>query len=909
MAANNKALSAYLAQDKPDARIAIELLPILISDGRHKQAQQLVAVLQSQFTKSDDAVSKALFSTALATNDAQQLRVWLHKSLNACRRAAKGRTAAALLEKIISRAWNHLDENDRLYLLEQVELLARARNDEQCQPLDFLRVRMLLRQPSLPQASNRDQVLRTAVANATLTPKTLVEMLSLLDAAGASRDLQVELLAIAIDARKPARRRDFILHTVGLLQQPYLQQTIAERFASAPKMVLVKDKSYRQFTIGNWNRNPAMAGTPLRLSEILMADHPRDAYCMAAVAIARHTSAAKLNDSEQQKTVKLAIEAIDRTLGHAKTLKYDQQQLLQDVTAILTPKQIEDVIRRIDIRLNADGKAVSMLLAKGLILRAAGRLADAADCFRQAAQLAPNDFTVERLFVSVMREQGRDAELADFLSAHLTQSTIMQSSLWRTLCELCIALNRPAEALRAARGNQSPLGPVQVIHAAACSKDIDLTLLTLRRFLIANRNKQRYFSPFWPLPPSPQGMQAFLADPDEDRSARDRLFAGLSGHKFARDEFYSLLRSAQPGRNDVQDLAVGIVRATVTDKQIDSLIQSFEERFKNNSLDKLDMAMVLCLPKEAPQAIARLSDELVERIVKHLDWNDPAELDGIAQILILRGDTKISDAKIGLAILQWAVAGDMWEGRIAYRRKQSLARLETLIAAYPQAEQAAQTRRMFNRLAPTPLGSLIDDLDSLRMSKLAAAISPSKDAAGGSVERVDAILKTVPSELICPGPRLSAAVAKLEAIAGRPKRHEAALDRFFAALASDVRPKESFDFRTLLPQATQMHQSKQYLDTTVGRLEVWAAVAPARKHQQVKALCLLGRWAADNRLDAQASRLLAMATQILSEYPDGPWVWAADLARQIGRTDEAEIIETRLYEQKRLPLTRRTAVK
>lgn len=60
----------------------------------------------------------------------------------------------------------------------------------------------------------------------------------------------------------------------------------------------------------------------------------------------------------------------------------------------------------------------------------------------------------------------------------------------------------------------------------------------------------------------------------------------------------------------------------------------------------------------------------------------------------------------------------------------------------------------------------------------------------------------------------------------------------------------------------------------------------------------------DNALDAQAAKLLARAEQILAKLPDGPWLWAADLARGMGRIDKAEKIESRLLKEKRLPRIR-----
>ena len=66
----------------------------------------------------------------------------------------------------------------------------------------------------------------------------------------------------------------------------------------------------------------------------------------------------------------------------------------------------------------------------------------------------------------------------------------------------------------------------------------------------------------------------------------------------------------------------------------------------------------------------------------------------------------------------------------------------------------------------------------------------------------------------------------------------------------------------------------------------------------------MGSWAAENGLKAEADKLLDRARRILTEYPDGPWLWAADLAKHMGRGEEAKKIEDRLLKEKRLPRNR-----
>jgi Ca-activated chloride channel family protein len=872
-------LRAFVTGGKVEPQVALRLLPTLIMTGQTDLARRLIGALKPHQTKPTDDVAKAIFASAVALEDHEAIAGWARASLDLCGKDRSGAGMAREIEQVLRLSWNFLTPDERSGLMQRIGELGVQLGSPGRTSVDLLRLRLADR-AKIPLA-DRDEIIRSSLKDATLSADAVAELLALVQ-----RGDRPATLEAVVAARKPEVQRQFLLSMVSDLNVPeddLLTSTIEHAFRKAPKFRLRGESGYMGLTRVRWYQNPRLPRTGLKIAELLLSEQPEDPGVMTVVAVARH------HGGRHTEAISLASEAIE-AITSAKELKFDDERMLTDLGGIMSAADLAAAVGDLKTRQDLEGATAGLCYARAALLLAGNRSDEAITALQEAFRLAPEQTSISRRLILVMKEAGRNAELARLLSTHLTKSTIMQSYQWMTLAETYVSLGNLSEALKAARRLEGPLAPIHVMRIASMMGDHERIVKVLRRFLIQNRNERRFYSPFWPEPLSEGGMKGFLARPDSLKFNRDRIFAALAGEPFAEQEFACLLQSGAPGRHDIRGLAEGVVRAARLRGHTDRLIKELLDAYRRGAINAKDQLTIMLIAQDDPKAIPDELTGCLDRMLTQGESPDAEVLVTVARLHAAHGH--VDRAR---AILGWVLASDRLEGRGSYREGGRFAHVDAYVATFPQAEQKDRLLRILRSLEPAPLDGPSESLDSTLLLRLADIADPAE---------VNQLVETMRGRLagtsVSQSRQLRAAIAHLDARAGRFEPFQAMVAGIVEGASEFRYVRNPFDYRSLLPAAGRMKDPLQYIRAVVSCLDKAAGTRRLETGERVSAFCLLGQWCVQEGLKAEANRMLTRAEQAAGPL-GGDWLWVADLAALVGQPAKAVDIQIRLLNAKLLP--------
>jgi predicted Zn-dependent protease len=884
LCADAQKLNGALAGSGLDEAVARRLVPLLILRGRDDDARRALRATRVGAAATTDDLATVMLTGAIALNDHEALQLWLNRWLDSRAQRREGKSIGESLLRCLRLGWNQLTPEERPALLERIARWSATLEGDARVQVDFLRWR--LAKASGAAFDEPERFYDDAARSTALSLDELAELLEALPADGRPGFVQT-----LVAARKPAEARRFILELVGKLTFPVdaaVTDALVTGFKAAPQAKLRRDRAYVDVQVGDWNRNPAQPDLGRRIGEILLSDLPNEVTVLAAVAIARHNAGA------QAEARVLATEAVD-TLLAAKQPDVDTARLWDDVASLLEPDDLAKLIADLRDRREVEGPTPALHYGEGVLLETAGRTSEALTAYQAAFALAPGNRVLSRKIIRFLQDAGRSADLAQLLSANLTKSTVMESFEWRTLVQAYCDIYDPVAAAAAVKKLEGPLGAAHAMYVARLMDRRDEVRTAFRRFLIANRNDARFYSPFWPDDPPVGGMADFLTK----RVPRQRItmFTALADEPFAEADLQSMLLAAPPDRRDVPGFVDGLVKATKLNGTRAGLYAALSQIQQRGVLNAKDDRLIVALAKDDPAALPAALAEGLSGFLAYLDVSSADGallLDQMARFERLRGQGSAAGNT-----LRWQVAADLQPGRSATWIDERLERLDAYLAQLPEAERRPAHRRLLGHLAPTPLDPLSDTLDAALVERWAGA---------GDAEELERQLVAYRGLLQAraPSERFPALCTALAACYARADR----LDDFTAMVERALTPPKGYwvnlappDCARMLPPAAALADPARYVEALAATIERRRAAGTLDARSATQCLCLVGQWCAENQRADEARALLGRATQTAGDL-GGHWLWIADLARTAGADERALDAEARLLEARMLPIAR-----
>ncbi|UCG16016.1 MAG: VWA domain-containing protein [Phycisphaerales bacterium] len=874
-----------LTDGRLTAATGCRLVPALIMAGRDDDARRLLLAMPPGPAPEVGDTASTMIAAAVALDDYDALRRWLTIWLDACRKLSDADAVADNLERCVRLVWNHLTPGDQTVLVERMNQAAGALESDDRLPVDLLRMR-LAQGMDLP-FDGRERVL----AEAATDNEVSIELLARLLDAAPSAD-RPGLVRAMVLARKPDDVREVLMKLAGRLRTPadaLLAETFENLIKAAPPKKYRPDRMHSEVRQGGWNRNPSQPEIGRRIGEILLGEMPNELAVLVATAAARN------NAGQHDQAMLLVGEAVDLLLS-VNEPGSAQSRMWDDLTAVMEAADCREIIADLTDRADIEGVTPSLLYGKGVMLLKIDRQADAVDAFIAAFELSPGNRTLSRSVIRLLKESGRERELAHLLSTHLTRSSIMESYEWRTLTVLYCNLYDPLAAAQAARQLEGPLGPVEIMRIARMMGKFDEVRAVFRRFLITNRNQGRFYNLFWPQDPAPGGMVDYLTSQKAGRRKRHTMFTGIADLPFAQEEFAALLQAAPPDRRDVPGLVDGLARATQSSGTREPLIADLVRAHGLNALTAKDRRTIIALVENdattVPEALAGSLDGL-PTYLDPTDFEDQQVLWAIARFHRAAG--RIEHAR---NILRWLVAYDLLTGPTSTRVDERFERLDDYLTVVPETHRQARRSRWMDFLAPTPLSSPSAAFVDALLERWATVSDPvERDRRRQELRKR---LQADPSE----GALWYALIARCEAAAGDLDAFAASLTKVFSAVNDRGGALAvPLDLRKALPPARDLDNPTRYVDAVASGAVSAGTSGTLSRTGVTRGLCLLGQWCVDNGLLEHAKSILARAEEMAGSTGEHS-LWLADLARATGDHAKALAIEVELLQAESLPVTR-----
>ncbi|HUU83891.1 MAG TPA: hypothetical protein VM243_10340, partial [Phycisphaerae bacterium] len=882
LASNSAQLEQALSKAPLDAATGRRLVPLLIMTGRNDDARRAIRAVEIGPAPDAADTAATMIVAGIALADPEAVRLWMDKWLEVCRGMDHDKVAPEL-ERCLRLVWNHLRAEDRTALRNRIDRMAADLDGEGRFRVDLLRAR--LAEGTGEPFPDLDRVLQEAAGDDTLSADMLSRLLE-----QAPAEKRPGMLRAMADAREPTAVRSFLMELAGALTcstDNSFIETFESLMRAAPRGRLTPDGAYSLLNRARWNRNRRQPELIRRIGELLLSESPNAPPILVTVATARQNAGA------HDEAVLLVGEVLD-TLLAVQVPQYQERRMLGDLIELLTPAEIDEFLLDVNDRIDIEGPTPTLLFAKGQLLDAADRPDEACDAVTVAFEMASGNRVFSRSLISILDENGQEVRLSRLLARYLTRSTIMESYEWRRLQRAYVSLHDPVRAAEAGRKNQSPLAPVDAMYVARMTGADERVRTTLRRFLITNRNKGRFFSSYWPEDPEASGMASYLADEQVDRRNRPNLFQALAGLDFAEPEYVGLLRAAPPWRRDAEGLIRGLAEASRHNDHCDRRFAELLDIQQRGALSAKDRGLILALA--APDAAA-VPDALIRELdatLMQCDPTDVATLTALAQAARDRGDA----GRAG-HIWHWIVANDLLSGHSVSRLQDSLQHMDEYLATLPEEERTPTRRALSAWLAPAPLDRPTDALEAARLERWADLDDPAE-----LQRRVAEARELVPAD---PEdgrfPMLAAAIAKHDAAAGRFDEFVTMAARAAGSQQMVLLSSRLIDCRKVLPPVGELDDPQRYVDAVAQLIEQRRDAGSLRRADATRSTCLLGRWCAQNGLADSAMSLLRQAEQQAGPLGEH-WLWLSDLAELAGADDKVIEIGIRLLEADLLPVMR-----
>ncbi len=880
--ADPERLRAILARPSLEATLACRVVPLLIVTGRDDEARRAVRSASASPALVPQ-VAPRMLAAALALNDREAVRQWADAWLDSCRRSSDGYRVAAAVEACIGMTWNHRTPDERRDLVSRLGQMAAAMEGPGRLPMDLLRMRFA-EAAGFP-FEDLDAVLAEAIQDKGLGASVLAGLL-----AKAPAEARPDLLTKIIQGREPAARRPLLMGIAGALTAPADERLVAtfeSLFKASPKQRLDPERGYWQAQEAGWNSNRDQPELGHRLAEVLLSESPGELAILVAAAGAR------ANAGRHDEARILIREALEALLA-VKKPDHQQVRMLGEVARLLQPADARAVVADLDDRLAIEGASPVVLLAKGILLDTLGDADGAIESLSAAFQMQPGERVYSMRLISVLKQAGRPVQLSRLLAASLTKSTIMEAFEWRTLLTLYCDLYDLRNAAKTVQKDETPLAPIEAMRVARLMGRIDDVVTTFRRFHTNNRDTGRFYSPFWPAPPSVGGMAGYLERQKVRNVDRDRLFAALADLPFAESEYAALLLAAPPEQGDVAGLVDGLLKATRLNGTRAGLVRSLLDAHRQNALNAKDRRMLLVLAADEPASIPQDLVPALDDILLHTDPADSAALTMLARFRHARGD--LDGAR---RILRWVVAADLSFAQRSGSIADEFARIDAYLATLPEAERDRERRRLLEWRAPTPLATTRDDADGFVLDRW-AALGDAEETA----RIADRYRKAIQADRSAGSKRvLLSALARCDAVAGRLNEFKDVVGRLAGGIREDLITAQPLDCRQILPEAARLRDPAQCLDALVAVIETHRSAGTLGRGMATRTLCLAVQWCAENGLPDRAKAVLQRATEAAGPVGEH-WLWIADAARACGQSAQAAEIETRLLDADMLPVLR-----
>jgi Ca-activated chloride channel homolog len=757
------------------------------------------------------------------------------------------RSPDAMAEKVahlVRTAWTALDDESRLRLLGEVRRLAATAPPGARPELATLAVQISL-SVGEDSAGRADDVLIAASGR-----NTQPETVALLVRASpeARRPAVIERI---IRPLAPAQRRSLLLQFSATNDTDLDPVTIDVIKRLIPSKLPAKNESEAPIEVFPPRGRFAQPSLWKAIGEALVERDERSSSTEQSIASANALSSA----GDEQAADSLAANAIIQLSTGTSTPKAAELKLAVRALSLEGSQRFLESLGNHETHVANSTKAV----LRSILLERVGQPDAALEVLRTAFIADPRNAFVRGELTTRLRDQLRWSEMISLYEPHLADRAIVDDSVRSSL----------ATARREAGWTESADTTVFQLYAGRSVDTGSPSERELKRFRAFHqllRQRRQYVVYPARAPIRVGGLQEF------DRIQQGQsIYQALANESWATEEYLGVLRGLPPGAPETAGVVAGL--AAISDAEQRDLMAQLDVAATNASLTTADRLLLLALVRSGAKPSPQLSKEL-ERMLADAP---PTDLQQLADISAVLGESSRAQA-----------ARD-WVNKVAPVLGLVVDRPDDGI----RSAGSSATQPANQDVAAAPGARMDDAVEARRLARFAGT-EPQRVSKAIEIERRAGSVGTFTHPLVTMVAS-QAAAANGDVISAR-RELELALETWLTRT-----------YRRVPDLSLAMPSDKAHLSTSVSTaLEVLAERAkrvPADRPDLARAACLIGRWAAKHDAADEGARCLELAKELAPNVGEHS-LWAADLARILGRACEAEGIELRLLRMEMLPLVR-----
>lgn len=863
---------------------AAALLPQLIVNDRLAEARHVLASIKPGDAIDSSQTARVLLTASKVLEDQAAIENWAEQWVRYAA-ATDARRRAAELQTAFREAWPHLLPEKRAAIIEELAETALDNSETANQVALQILKAAAVDHVSLPNAS--DIALRTITNNRLLMATTIAEVIAL-----TPTEIRPRVIQQAASQLDPARRRTTLLEAIARLDVPLDDDTrsaLLLQFEQNPPPRAGERTFVPAVMTPRWQLNSRQPELLRALAELILkqaGDNPAQrvaaAGAMATIGDTARADEIALAVIEQLRS-RLPVPRTDPRSGAPMTaIAPEEIRVLSDAAALLSPAARQRLpapdAKKPAIVPAADPKALEGWLAvtDAILLNSAGRRSDAFARLHAVAAQRPDDVEVRRMLIEMLDADYRYADFVELFGPSLPNVAADNVVLKNTAYRVYSALQRGDEVRPYLPTGFSNSPSLQRLQAAIKRDDDRQALLAFRSVLVESRTATgRTGRPMTPVfaanrPSTASGGMTLLLERSGSRTpAFDGPYQSLAERDWAFYQLGALLNTANAGSPEAAALVDGLISAARTAEKRQALIDRLGDRQSDGAMTSIDRALLLGLARRddvtLPEGLLRdlptsvLADPSSETFAAFANASEARGLPN--RVTATRWVSSAGDNtdRGAAGINSRMPLRSPGAGAVLYPRDEVSADVKAITDLLTQgrAEEAEARFALIHSNGRLSLGG--QPAVALLWARLAAE--------RGDVDQFHVRLKDALSDILQQNPTTSPQDVR-------------------NALPTGKLPAERTD-ELLRAAVTVFNElSDRYPGATnVSRL-----------------LALIGVWSFDNGNAEQAQTALTVAAAIADRQGLGEHqLWIADLARQIGKADQAQSIQRRLLDARMLP--------
>jgi hypothetical protein len=407
----------------------------------------------------------------------------------------------------------------------------------------------------------------------------------------------------AVNSQPASLKRMFMLNLAIELKNDLNeieQQKYIEIFQSQPQIKFLKSL---YITLSRLNTGEESNALVSNIAETLLSEMPDNLSVNAFAASVRFKA------GQQQQASALAADVIDN-LTRANEINFEFNNILKDMTSILTQDEIRTIITELEMSQDVIGSSAQLYFITATLHKTLGEEELARQQIKQCFLRIPDNFSVVRMMTLLYDNTGYRKELAEIISSNINSAGLSATLQWRNLVRLYYQTRQYEKMAQAAARDTTPLHNLNYLIMYQDSNNITQLVRYFRKYQTDMRVDERFFAPVWPDWTDFGGIKQYQHLKNNEHID---LYRALASTPALWPDYERYWNSISPQRSDFDKFADVYAYILFTQNKSKQRIDDLIQKSLNAPLTQKEYTLLSCLLKYETDAGNSIDNAIVEK--------------------------------------------------------------------------------------------------------------------------------------------------------------------------------------------------------------------------------------------------------------------------------------------------------